>query len=169
MPIFKHFIIKRYSILTVHPLPPEVTLGHVEGAVSILKKYIAMLHKHATLVLTLATQVASISPLHFSSSLAVLQSGPCGLVIPELAVGMVLLLLRVPLPLMESDCVPLLGQLVEILDVFNRLAPEAQEENTEDLAWAESMYPLTHTNQNVQCCNTSVMHVHVRIVTVLSD
>ncbi len=146
-----------------------MTLGHVEGAVSILKKYIAMLHKHATLVLTLATQVASISPLHFSSSLAVLQSGPCGLVIPELAVGMVLLLLRVPLPLMESDCVPLLGQLVEILDVFNRLAPEAQEENTEDLAWAESMYPLTHTNQNVQCCNTSVMHVHVRIVTVLSD
>ncbi len=116
----------------------EVTEDHVEGAVSILKKYIVMLHKHATLSLTLATQVASISSLHFSSSLAILQSGPCGQVIPELAVGMVLLLLRVPLQLTESGCVPLLGQLVEVMDLFNRLAPEAHLEDREDLAWAES-------------------------------
>ncbi len=118
---------------------PEVTEGHVEGAVSILKKYIAMLHKHATLSLSLATQVASISLLHFSSALAILQSGPCGQVIPELAVGMVLLLLRVPLQLTESDCIPMLGQLVEMMDVFNRLAPEACQEDREDLSWAESM------------------------------
>jgi len=107
----------------------------VEGAVSILKKYIAMLHKHTTHVLTLATQVGSISPLHFSSTLAILRSGPCGLVLPELAVGIVLLLLRVPLPLMGSDCIPLLGELVEALDVYNRLALEAQQENKADLSW----------------------------------
>ena len=96
-----------------------------------------MLHKHATLVLTLATQIASLSPLHFSTAAAILHSGPCGLVIPELTVGLVLLLLRVPLQLMESECVPLLGELVEVLDQFNRLASEAHQEDESDLSWSD--------------------------------
>ena len=133
---------------TDSPLPPaEVTVGHVEGAVSILKKYIAMLHKHASHVLPLATQVASLSPLHFSTALAILTCGPCGLVIPELAVEIVLLILRVPLQLMESDCIPLLGELVEVLDTFNRLAPEARQEDREDLSWTGSMFSPMYTAQ----------------------
>ena len=38
--------------------------------------------------------------------------------------------------LVESECVPVLGELVEPLDQFCRLAPGAQKEDEEDLAWA---------------------------------
>ena len=63
------------------------------------------------------------------------QAGPTGTLLPELAVGMVLLQLRAPLLIIESGCVPLLGELVETLDCLNRLAPGAHKEDQEDLAW----------------------------------
>lgn len=69
---------------------------------------------------------------------AILHSGPCGLIIPELTVSLVLLLLRVPLQLVESDCVPLFGDLIEVFDQFNRLASEAYMEDEMDLSWSDS-------------------------------
>ena len=100
-------------------------------------KYIAMLHAHVSQLLPLATTVATTSPAHFSRVAALLQEGPTGSLLPELAVGMVLLQLRVPLPLVESDCVPLVGELVAHLDQFNRLPPGALGEDEDDLAWPD--------------------------------
>lgn len=100
------------------PLPSSHHPGHTQtqGAIAVLIKYIAMLHEHTTQVLPLASHVASFSIKHFSLVAKVVQEGPTGALLPELAVGLVLLQLRMPLQMAESDCAPLVGELVEHLD-----------------------------------------------------
>ena len=87
-----------------------------QGAIAVLLKYIAMLHEHATQVLPLASHISSFSSKHFSLVAKVIQEGPTGALLPELAVGLVLLQLRMPLQMVESNCVPLVGELVDHLD-----------------------------------------------------
>ena len=55
----------------------------------------------------------------------------------ELAMGLVLLQLQTPMLLVECDCVPMLGELVELLNRFNQLAPGASKEDEEDMSWPE--------------------------------
>ena len=90
--------------------------SQIQGAIAVLLKYIAMLHEHATQVLPLASHIASFSSKHFSLVARVIQDGPTGALLPELAVGLVLLQLRIPLQMVESNCVPLVGELVDHLD-----------------------------------------------------
>ena len=98
------------------PLSHHPGYTQTQGAIAVLIKYIAMLHEHTTQVLPLASHVASFSIKHFSLVAKVVQEGPTGTLLPELAVGLVLLQLRMPLQMAESDCVPLVGELVEHLD-----------------------------------------------------
>lgn len=102
-----------------------------------LIKYVAMLHEHLLQILPLASQAASLGPLQFRQTAKILKDGPSGVLLPELAIGLVLLQLRLPLQLVESDCIPLVGELVERLDRFNRLAPGAHMEDEGDLAWSD--------------------------------
>ena len=117
--------------------PSDCNTQQIQGAIAVLMKYVAMLHEHASQVLPLAAQVASLSPDHFKKASKVLQCGPCGMLLSELSVGLVLLQLRVPMNMVESDCVPLIGELLQHLDHFNRLAPGALKEDVEDLAWSD--------------------------------
>ena len=127
------------------PLPPQCTPlllspgtghnSHTQGAILILSKYIAMLHEHVTKVIPTALLLAQVSRDHFSLVATSLQKGPSGVLLPELAVGLVLLQLRMPLLLQDSKCVPLLGELVTQLDGFNRQGPGAGVEDEDDLAW----------------------------------
>ena len=96
-----------------------------------------MLHEHLTHVLPLASQAAALGPAQFRQAAKILQDGPSGVLLPELAIGLVLLQLRLPLRLVESDCIPLVGELVDRLDQFNRLAPGAHMEDEDDLAWSD--------------------------------
>lgn len=109
----------------------------IQGAIAVLMKYIAMLHAHASQILPLASQVASLGPHYFKAVSKILQSGPCGMLLSELSVGLVLLQLRVPMNMVVSNCVPLIGELIQCLDHFNRLAPGALKEDVEDLAWSD--------------------------------
>ena len=102
-----------------------------------LINYVRMLHEHLTHVLPSASQAAALGPTQFRQAAKILQDGPSGVLLPELAIGLVLLQLRLPLRLVESDCIPLVGELVDRLDQFNRLAPGAHMEDEDDLAWSD--------------------------------
>ena len=109
--------------------------GPVCGVMSVLVKYVAMVQEHASQVLPIAARVCSVIPSHYHATTQVLSGGVCGSLLPELAVGLVLLQLKTPSVVLESDCVPLLRGLVELLDRFNRLAPNVLADDEEDLAW----------------------------------
>ena len=109
----------------------------VQGAIAVLINYVRMLHEHLAHVLPLASQAAALGPTQFKQTAKILQDGPSGVLLPELAIGLVLLQLRLPLRLVESDCIPLVGELVDRLDQFNRLAPGAHMEDEDDLAWSD--------------------------------
>ena len=65
-----------------------------------------------------------------------LQRDPVGTVLPELAVGLVLLQLKLPLLMLRVACLPqLLSVLVDHLDKVNRSALGAHREDEEDLSW----------------------------------
>ena len=118
----------------------------VQGAIAVLINYVRMLHEHLLQILPLASQAAALGPVQFRQTAKILQDGPSGILLPELAIGLVLLQLRLPLQLVESDCIPLVGELVERLDQFNRLAPGAHVEDEDDLAWSDvkSKWGYTH-------------------------
>ena len=119
------------------PVPPPTspsldhTHQHAQGAISVLVKYVSLLHGHITQVL----EEASEHPRHFLSVSKVLKGGPVEALLPGLAVGLVLLQLRLPTLMVESQCLELMGKLMEGLDKFNRLAPSTFREDSADLDW----------------------------------
>lgn len=110
----------------------------IQGGIAVLMKYISMLHHHTTQVLPTASQLVSLNPKYFKVASQILRKGPVVTLIPELSVSMVLLQLKMPFKLLESKCVPLVGELMKLLDDFNSLAPGAYEEDEQDLAWPDS-------------------------------
>lgn len=110
----------------------------MQGAVAVLVKYVSMLHDHITQVLLEASQLVSRHPQLFRAYSKVLKAGLVEVLLPELSVGLVLLQLRLPMKMVESKCLELMGELMEVLDKFNRLAPSAIEEDSADLAWPDA-------------------------------
>lgn len=102
----------------------------------ILNKYLLLLLDHGIHVLPLAAKAASLSSRHFSLVASVLQKDPLGAVLPELAVGLVLLHLKLPLLMQSITSLPqLLTVFVDHLDKVNRCALGAQKDDEEDLSW----------------------------------
>lgn len=111
----------------------------LQGAIAVLFKYLSMLHHHVTQVLPMATQLVSLNPALFKAvSQALCAEGLLRNLLPELAVGMVVLILKVQHDLVQSKCVPLLGELVKVLDDYNRLSPSVDEDEETDLAWPDA-------------------------------
>ena len=123
----------------------------VQGAITVLINYVRMLHEHLLHILPLASQAAALGPVQFRQTAKILQDGPSGILLPELAIGLVLLQMRLPLQLVETDCIPLVGELVERLDQFNRLAPGAHVEDEDDLAWSDVKSELIHAWYAFKC------------------
>ena len=94
-----------------------------------------MLQEQAVHALAIAARVAAISGQHFHLAAQALLDGACGALLPELAVGLLVLQLQAPLLLAESDCVPLVRKLIQPLDDFNQAAVGAAKEEREDLSW----------------------------------
>ena len=58
-----------------------------------------------------------------------------GVLLPEMLTCMVLLQLRSPAVVQVSRAVPVLGDILDILDKYNKLAPGLAKDDKEDLAW----------------------------------
>ena len=97
-------------------------LGQSKGATSVLVKYISMVQEYSIQVLPIAIRAGSMGPKYYNEVYDVLTAGIFGALLPELVIGLVLLQLEAPLILSESDCIPLLNGLLELLDKFNRLS-----------------------------------------------
>lgn len=116
----------------------DQAIQHVQGALAVLVKYVSMLHHHVIQVLPMASQLVSLSPRHFRMASRVLRVGPAVTLLPELSVSLVLLQLQLPFKFLENKCVPIIGEVVKLLDDFNQLAPGAFEEDEQDLSWPDT-------------------------------
>lgn len=116
--------------------------AQARGAISVLVKYIAMVQEHSNQVLPIAIRVGSMGPNSYNQAANTLAAGMFGTLLPELSVGLVLLQLQTPLLIADCDCIPLLSGLLELLDKFNRLAPDCLNIDQDDIAWpkVKSMY-----------------------------
>lgn len=127
------------------PFPADgdsVTRKQVQGAIAVLVKYISMLHHHVVQTIPVASQLVSHNVQHFRMAYEVLREGPVMTLLPELAISLVLLQLKLSYQFIETRFVPLVGEMVKLLDDFNYSAPGAIEEEEEDLAWPDAQGKL---------------------------
>ncbi|XP_077868707.1 E3 ubiquitin-protein ligase HERC2-like [Saccoglossus kowalevskii] len=121
----------------------------LQGAASLMCKYISLLCCHVSDVLSVAASLANSSAKHFAAVAHVIESDISGVLLPELVVCMVLLQVHSSAIMQSCQAVPMLGSLLELLDRFNKLAPGLDKEDSEDLAWpgviAKNIYS---NNQN---------------------
>ena len=96
-----------------------------------------MVQEHANQVLPLAVRVASQGSKCYQHVVRVLTSGVCGCLLPEIAVGLILLQLHSPALMCDCDCIPLLRGLVGALDRLNSLSPATGKCEENDMLWSE--------------------------------
>ena len=94
-----------------------------------------MVQEHVNQVLPLAIRVAGQGAKFYEQVLRVLNSGVCGCLLPEIAVGLILLQLHSPALMCDCDCVPLLRGIVCLLDRLNRIASCADSCEEDDMLW----------------------------------
>ena len=111
-----------------------------------------MVQEYSNQVLHSAIRVGSLGPRYFILASAALFKGMFGALLPELAVGLVLLQLKAPLLISESDCVPLLSGLLDLLDKFNRLSPNCTKLDEEDMAWPDVKSMHIHVHSLIILC-----------------
>ncbi|CAH1776574.1 unnamed protein product, partial [Owenia fusiformis] len=115
--------------------PTVETDSELLGAGILLKKYTMLMCAHVTDILPLATSLASYSSKHFSLVSQTISEDVAGLLLPELITSLVLLQVNTPRVLQDSNAVPTLEVLLDVLDKFNRLAPGKDRDDCEELAW----------------------------------
>nr|XP_032812660.1 E3 ubiquitin-protein ligase HERC2 isoform X4 [Petromyzon marinus] len=133
-------LLLRFQRLLFSKLYPAEGL-EPSGAGSLLKKYIVLLCSHVADVLPVATSVAHSSSRHFAEVSYVLESDLCGVLLPELVLGVLLLQVKSPTLMQDAGAIPVLAGLLEHLDRFNGLAPGAEKDDHEDLAWPGILVP----------------------------
>ncbi|XP_070553640.1 E3 ubiquitin-protein ligase HERC2-like isoform X2 [Ptychodera flava] len=107
----------------------------LQGAASLLCKYISLLCSHVSDVLLVAVSLADSSSKHFAAVAHLIESDISGVLLPELVVCMVILQVKASSIMQSCLAIPMLGNLLELLDRFNKLAPGLEKEDSEDLAW----------------------------------
>ncbi|KAJ8297784.1 hypothetical protein KUTeg_024315 [Tegillarca granosa] len=107
----------------------------LQGAGSLLRKYISMLCNHVTDILPVAASLANLSAKHFSVVSKIISKDVTGILLPEMVTCMVMLQLRNPVVIYASKSVPLLENLLDSVDSYNKLAPGLDRDDKEDLAW----------------------------------
>ncbi|XP_048243824.1 E3 ubiquitin-protein ligase HERC2-like isoform X1 [Haliotis rufescens] len=118
------------------PSKPSSEIGlEMRGAAALLKKYCMLLCTHVGDILPAAASIASSSSRHFSLVSKIIVKDVTGVLLPEMVTCMILLNLRSPEIVTLSKAVPVLEEILDILDKFNRLAPGLDRDDKEDLAW----------------------------------
>ncbi|KAK3100706.1 hypothetical protein FSP39_024049, partial [Pinctada imbricata] len=105
------------------------------GAGALLRKYVSLLCNHVTTILPRAASLACISSKHFSVVSKIINKDVTGVLLPEMMTCMVLLQLKNPSVVQASKSVPVLEEILDVIDAFNRLAPGLNRDDKEDLAW----------------------------------
>ena len=134
------------SATSPHPISPPPTFltsdhhihQHIHGAIAVLVKYVSMIHYHIVQVLPAASELISQHPQLFKVYTKVLRTGPVEVLLPDLSVSLLLLQVRLPVEMVASKCFDLIGNLIDVLDKFNRLTPSAFVEDSADLAWPDT-------------------------------
>ncbi|KAK6172413.1 hypothetical protein SNE40_016067 [Patella caerulea] len=115
---------------------PSSEIGlEMHGAASLLRKYCGLLCTHVGDILPAAASIAGHSPANFTLVSKIIVNDVTGVLLPEMITCMVLLQLRSPDIIIISKAVPVLEEILDILDKFNRLAPGLDKDDVEDIAW----------------------------------
>ncbi|XP_052077229.1 E3 ubiquitin-protein ligase HERC2-like isoform X2 [Mytilus californianus] len=107
----------------------------LQGAGVLLRKYVTLLCNHVSDILPIAASLATTGTKHFSIVSKIIQKDVTGILLPEMSTCLVLLQLRNPAVIQSSQVVPVMEQLLDIIDKFNKLAPGLNKDDKEDLAW----------------------------------
>ncbi|XP_037077204.1 E3 ubiquitin-protein ligase HERC2-like [Pollicipes pollicipes] len=121
---------------------------HDRGAGSLLGKYVQLLMVYVNDTLSVACGVAAAGCKQFALVSATLRDDIVGVLVPELVLCLLMLQQRSPVlrcPHLSGPLLPLL----DTLDRFNRLAPGAEREDTEDLAWP-GIIGASHSTHSVR-------------------
>ncbi|ESO89418.1 hypothetical protein LOTGIDRAFT_218809 [Lottia gigantea] len=113
----------------------ETNSLEMHGAATLLRKYCSLLCNHVGDILPAAASIAGQSPHYFSLVSKIIVTDVTGVLLPEMVTCMVLLQLRSPDIIITSRAVPVLEEILDILDKFNRLAPGLDKDDLDDLAW----------------------------------
>ncbi|GAB6021505.1 E3 ubiquitin-protein ligase herc2 [Chamberlinius hualienensis] len=116
---------------SVIDLPPTFCEPEVQGAATLLKRYLNLICSHTIDSISVATSIASNSPKHFALASSILEADIVGALLPEIIISLTLLQLRLPYIALESHMTLLLDH----LDRFNQLAPGLNLDETEVLLW----------------------------------
>merc|ERR1712226_1167250 len=106
-----------------------------QGIGSLLKKYACQLCSHVADVIQVATSLAMTSTKHFSHVSRVLRKDITGVLLPEMITCMILLHVKNPAVIYASMSVPVVEGLLDMLNMYNRMAPGLDRDDHEDLAW----------------------------------
>ncbi|XP_042876756.1 E3 ubiquitin-protein ligase HERC2-like isoform X6 [Penaeus japonicus] len=136
-------LLRFQRLLVSHLFPVESNMSprHVmqeselEGAGWLLRKYLSLLVGHVSDTLSIATSLATINTRLTALTCTILQRDITGLLLSELFVSLLVVSVHNPNVVLSCDLISPLLSLLEPLDRFNQLAPGADREDTEDMAW----------------------------------
>ncbi|XP_071532835.1 E3 ubiquitin-protein ligase HERC2 isoform X2 [Panulirus ornatus] len=132
---------QRLLVSHLFPVESNVSPRHimqeneVEGAGWLLRKYLSLLVGHVSDTLSIATSLATINTRLTALTCTILQRDITGLLLSELFISLLVVSVHNPSVVLSCDLVSPLLSLLEPLDRFNQLAPGADREDMEDMAW----------------------------------
>ncbi|XP_042217246.1 E3 ubiquitin-protein ligase HERC2-like isoform X2 [Homarus americanus] len=132
---------QRLLVSQLFPVESNVSPKHimqeseVEGAGWLLRKYLSLLVGHVSDTLSIATSLATINTRLTALTCTILQRDITGLLLSELFISLLVVSVHNPNVVLSCDLISPLLSLLEPLDRFNQLAPGADREDTEDMAW----------------------------------
>lgn len=107
----------------------------LKGSFCLLHKYVKLLCSHVDEILVEAHSISSNIPYRQSHIFRVVEQELPTILVPEFMTSLVLLHTRVGLHTELSKVFSVLRDFLELLDRFNKLAPNIKVEDEEDLAW----------------------------------
>ncbi|KAK8398901.1 hypothetical protein O3P69_004178 [Scylla paramamosain] len=136
-------LLRFQRLLVSHLFPVETNVSprhimqesEVEGAGWLLRKYLTLLVGHVSDTLSIATSLATINTRLTALTCTILQRDITGLLLGELFVSLLVVCVHSSNVVLSCDLISPLLALLEPLDRFNQLAPGADREDTEDMAW----------------------------------
>ena len=115
------------------------------GAESLLKKYTSQICTHVAEILPMASEIAATSSKNFVLVAKILKGDIVNILLPELVICLILLQVDNPMLLNNMNWMEVFGPILDVLDQFNRLAPNIEKEDADDLSWPGIIAPQQGT------------------------
>ncbi|XP_076028585.1 E3 ubiquitin-protein ligase HERC2 isoform X2 [Oratosquilla oratoria] len=134
--------------------------SEVEGAGWLLRKYLTLLVGHVCDTLSIATSLATINTRLMTLTCNILEKDILGILLGELCVSLMVVLMRNSHVVMTCNLISPLLPVLEPIDQFNRLAPGAEKEDAEDLAWPGIIVNTNKQMEDVQVIRKADLENH---------